>query len=92
MNEAVYEQFEFKLKKYIYIYIFVCLVNKSNLSPNLGAIIKQVKLKHNNVFINKLMNLRLFFFFFLKNINLRLDLTIYNIIFLYVYLSKNILI
>ena len=64
MNEAVYEQFEFKLKKYIYIYIFVCLVNKSNLSPNLGAIIKQVKLKHNNVFINKLMNLRLFFFIF----------------------------
>ena len=62
MNEAVYEHFEFKLNIYIYIYIFICLINKSNLSQNLGSIIKQAKLKHNNVFINKPMNLRLFFF------------------------------
>ena len=40
-------------------------------------IIKQAKFKHNNMFVNKL-------------VNIRLDLTLYNIIFLYVYLSKYI--
>ena len=38
-----------------------------------GLIIKQAKFKHNNIFVNKL-------------VNIRLDLTLYNIIFLYVYL------
>ena len=40
---------------------------------------KRVKLKHNNPLVNKFMNTRL-------------NLTMYNIIFLYVYLSKNIFI
>ena len=34
------------------LFMFVCLVNKPNSSPNIDTIIKQVKLKHNNVFVN----------------------------------------
>ena len=55
--------------------MFVFLSSK----PNLGLTIKSFKFKHNNMFINKV-------------INIRLDLTTYNITSLYVYYSKNILI
>jgi hypothetical protein len=52
--------------------MFVYLANKPNLSPNLDLIIKRAKLKHNNVFVTKLMSLKL-------------TLSIYNIIILYIY-------
>ena len=32
--------------------MFVCLVDKPNSSPNIDTIIKEVKLKHNNAFVN----------------------------------------
>ena len=41
------------------LFMFICLVNKSNSSSSLSSAIKQTKLKHNNVFMNKLMNERL---------------------------------
>ena len=46
---------------------------KSNLSPSLSSTIKRAKLKHNNVFVNKLVNM------------MRFHSSIYNIILLYVY-------
>ena len=72
----VYERFELGQGKSLFL---VCLANKSSSSISLGSPIKKVKLKYNNVFLNKLVNMCKF------------NLTIYNIIF-YVYLSKNILI
>ena len=56
MNQIVYKQFEFSWRKNLFI--FFCLVNESNLGPTLGLIIKQVKLKYNNMFMNKLVNTR----------------------------------
>ena len=56
MNQIVYKQFEFSWGKNLFI--FFCLVNESNLGPTLGLIIKQVKLKYNNMFMNKLVNTR----------------------------------
>ena len=38
---------------------FFCLENKPNSCPNFGSTIKQVKLKYKNVFINKLVNIKL---------------------------------
>ena len=35
------------------LFMFVCLANKPKLSISLGSTIKQTKLKHNNVFVNK---------------------------------------
>ena len=58
--------------------MFICLVNKSNSCPSLNSTIKEVKFKHNNVFVNML-------------VNMRFDLTTYNIIYFNVYLSKIIL-
>jgi len=53
------------------LFIFICLAKKTRSSPTLGLIIKRDKLKHNNMFGNKLMNMSL-------------DLNIDYIIFLYV--------
>jgi len=61
------------------LFIFVYLATKSNSSPSLSSTIKRAKLKHNNVFVNKLVNM------------MRLHSSIYNIILLHVYLSKIIL-
>ena len=72
----VYERFELGQGKSLFL---VCLANKSSSSISLGSPIKKVKLKYNNVFLNKLVNM------------CKSNLTEYNIIF-YVYLSKNILI
>ena len=36
-------------------FMFTCVVNKPSSIPTIGTIIKRVKLKHNNVFVNKLM-------------------------------------
>ena len=73
----VYERFELGQGKSLFV--FVCLANKSSSSISLGSPVKKAKLKYNNMFLNKLVNMCKF------------NLTIYNIIF-YVYLSKNILI
>ena len=35
------------------LFMFICLVNKLNSNPTLDLIIKQVKFKHNNVFVNR---------------------------------------
>ena len=67
-----------------YIYIQICLENKSNSSSSLDSIIKETKLKHNYVFVNKLVNIRLnltiyddiilyFFHVYLSNIDLRVN-------------------
>lgn len=53
------------------LFILICLAKKTRSSPTLGLIIKRDKLKHNNMFGNKLMNMSL-------------DLNIDYIIFLYV--------
>ena len=55
--------------------MFVCLVNKSSSCPSLNSTIKEVKLKHSNVFMNML-------------VIMRFDLTTYNIIYFSVYSSK----
>ena len=53
MNQIVYKQFELihEEKK-----------KKLNLNPSLGSIIKRIKLKHNNVIVNMMLN------FTIKNI------------------------
>ena len=70
----------------IYLYIdkscliiFVYLANELNSSLSLHSTIKKAKLKHNNVLVNKL-------------VNMRLDLSIYDIIYLHVYIYTNIVI
>ena len=50
------------------MFMFVCLINKSNSNLSLDLTIKQTKLKHNNVFVIKLVKMRHY-------------ITIYNIIF-----------
>ena len=55
--------------------MFVCLINKSNSNLSLDLTIKQTKLKHNNVFVIKLVKMRHY-------------ITIYNIIF-YMCTKKN---
>lgn len=39
--------------------MFIYLANKENSKINLGSMIKRVQFKHNNVFMNKLMSIRL---------------------------------
>ena len=73
----VYERFELGQGKSLFVFVY--LANKLSSSISLGSPVKKAKLKYNNVFLNKLVNM------------CKYNLTIYNIIF-YVYLSKNILI
>jgi len=66
MNQVVYEQLKFdSKKKIVYAYLFS---KKTKLKPKFS--LEQVKLKFNNVFVDKLMHLRF-------------NLTIYNIIILF---------
>ena len=58
--------------------LVIILLKKKKKKKKIGGY-KRVKLKHNNPLVSKFMNTRL-------------NLTMYNIIFLYVYLSKNIFI
>ena len=60
---------EFSFKKRL-----VYFANKSDLNTNLGLIIKRVKFKHNNVFVNKPMNMRLDLIIFLKIYLYRLEI------------------
>ena len=64
MNLVVYEQLKFNSGKNLFIYD--CLANKSNSISNLilGLTIKQVKFKHNNVFVNKFVKLKHFSYSF----------------------------
>ena len=59
--------------------ICLSLTNKPGSSLGLGFNNIRVKLKHKNVFINKF-------------VSIRLGVTISNIIYLYVYMYKNILV
>ena len=43
MNQIVYKQFE--------------LIHEKKKNPSLGSIIKRIKLKHNNVIVNMMLNL-----------------------------------
>ena len=54
MNQAVYEQLGLGLGKDLFM--FVCLANEPSSSPSLSSISKRVKFKHNNEFVNKLVN------------------------------------
>ena len=55
MNQITYEQLNFDSRQSLFI--FIHLRNKSSLSST----IKQVMLKHNNMFVNKLMNITLIY-------------------------------
>lgn len=68
MNQAIKQ---LKLDPGKCLFVFVYLVNESSSILGLGSSIRQVKLKHNKVFVNKL-------------VGMRFDFTIYNIIWLYV--------
>jgi len=70
---AVYEQLKLGLEKKN-LFIFNFLANKPSSSPSLDSVIKQNKLKYNNVFVNKL-------------VNIKHDLTVYNVTLLYAYMS-----
>ena len=54
MNQVVYEHFGLNLTKML-IYIHY-LANKLSSNSILDSISRQAKLKHNNVFVKKLMN------------------------------------
>ena len=56
MNQTVFVQLKLSLKKNLLM--FVCLINELRSNPTLGSIIKRVKLKHNNIFVNNLINMR----------------------------------
>lgn len=75
MNHAIKQ---LKLDPGKCLFVFVYLVNESSSILGLGSSIKQVKLKHNKVFVNKL-------------VGMRFDFTVYNIIWLYVYKYEHML-
>lgn len=75
MNQAIKQ---LKLDSGKCLFVFVYLVNESSSILGLGSSIKQVKLKHNKVFVNKL-------------VGMRFDFTVYNIIWLYVYKYEHML-
>jgi hypothetical protein len=57
MNQVVYEQglaWEF-----FFFYTFVYLANELNSNSSLGSTIKQVKFKYYNMFVNKIINIKL---------------------------------
>lgn len=68
---------QFEKKK---LSIFVYLTNEPSSSLSLGSTIKKVKLKHNNVLLNKLRNTRLY----LNNSNI-ICLYVYTCIEIYLY-------
>ena len=72
---TIYEQLKLGLEKNLFIFSF--LANNPSSSPSLDLVIKQNKLKYNNVSVNKL-------------VNIKHDLTVYNVTLLYAYMSKNI--
>ena len=74
MNQAIYEHFNLDLREKKNLLLFVYLANKLNSSTNLG-----LTFKYNNIFVNKLISMRL---------NLNIYIYIYNII----YVCVNILI
>ena len=55
MNQAVYERFELNLRKNLFMFVY--FENKPSSTLSLDSIIKRAKLKQNNVFVNKLMNM-----------------------------------
>jgi hypothetical protein len=57
----------------------VYLANKLDSNLSLNSIVKQIKFKHNNMLMNKFMSMRL-------------NLNVYNILSLYTYIYKTILI
>ena len=59
--------------------MFINLANEPSSTLSLGSTIQQAKIKHNNVFVNKLMSMML-------------DLSRCNIRCFYVYVCKNMLI
>ena len=57
MNQAICKQLELDLGKIFFM--FICLENKLSLSLYFfSSIIKRTKLIHNNVFMNKHVNIR----------------------------------
>ena len=71
--------------------MFICLTNVPRSSPSINLTIKQANLNHNNVFLNKLMNMRLnLIISFPQKKEKFIYIYISNIIFLYVCLCKNI--
>ena len=60
MNQTTYEQFNFNPRQNLFIFIY--LTNKSSLSST----IKQVMLKHNNIFMKNVMNITLIYLYRLE--------------------------
>lgn len=84
---AINELLELSSRKKLFMFIY--LANQPSSHSDLGSSIKWAKLKHNNVFGNKLMSMR---FFFLSLMSMRVDLSIYITLYvLNVYIYKNIL-
>ncbi len=75
MNRVVYELLGLRSRKNLFMFVY--LVNESSSSLNLDSTIKQVELKHNFVFMNKLLSMRVY---------MRHDL---SILYLYVYMYSN---
>ena len=74
MNQVVCEKLELSLHYYCcFIFMLVYLVNKSRSISSLGSIIKQAKLKHNKLFVIKLMRIKF-------------DLLLNDIIYIYIYI------
>lgn len=58
MNRVVCELLGLRLGKNLFMFVY--LVNESSSSLNLGSTIKQAELKHNFVFMNKLLSMRVY--------------------------------
>ena len=59
MNQVVCEKPELSLHYYCcFIFMLVYLVKKARSISSLGSIIKRAKLKHNNLFVIKLMRIK----------------------------------
>jgi hypothetical protein len=55
-NCMLFMKYQFKKKNHVFKFMFIYIANESSSSSGLSSISKRVKLKHNNVFVNKLVN------------------------------------
>ena len=49
--------------------MLICLANYANSNPSLGPTIKQVKLKHSNMFVNIILNLIIYNIIFYRHMS-----------------------
>ena len=85
MNKNVYEQLGLSLGKNMFIFIY--LANELSPNPSFGSISKRVKLKNSNVFVNKLVSMKLDLNIYYMFICIKIYLFILDII-LYKFVNK----